>query len=61
AKEMLELTDGRVVSRSVVHDRGLPVIRAGDGTPAGLDACSAGQGTGADECELAFRGEIQTW
>ncbi len=61
AKEMLELTDGRVVSRSVVHDRGLPAIRAGDGTPAGLDACSTGQQTGTNERELAFRGKIQTW
>jgi ABC-type lipoprotein export system ATPase subunit len=54
AKEIVELTDGRVVSRSVVQDRVLPVIR-----PVEETAQEAGAYTEAREPVL--QGDAQTW
>ncbi len=36
AREIVELTDGRLVSRSTVHNRGLPPLRVADYHPANI-------------------------
>jgi len=45
-KETLKLCDGRVVSHSVVHGRGLPAMRAGDGTSGGTCFGCVAEGDG---------------
>jgi len=56
AREIVELTDGRVVSRSVVHDRGLPAVGAGAVTPATLEVASVGRDVCIDATRLATQG-----
>ncbi len=41
AKEIVELSDGRVVSRSQVGNRGLPLVEGRVSTPAGSEAAAA--------------------
>ncbi len=60
ARELLELSDGRVVSRSVVQKRGLPAVRTGDGTVDGTQAELQAAGIGLSVRELALEGENGT-
>ena len=52
AKEILELSDGRVVSRSVVQRRGLPAVGAVDRMPAITKASRSEGGEGSQVHEL---------
>jgi putative ABC transport system ATP-binding protein len=61
AKEIVELTDGRVVSRSIVHDRGLPVVEARSIAPAELVPSLAGHATVVEPEQPVFPGETETW
>jgi putative ABC transport system ATP-binding protein len=60
-REIVELIDGRVVSRSVVENRELPAVR-----PAGKSVDAAGDDAAvAESCvdapELALQGDAKTW
>jgi putative ABC transport system ATP-binding protein len=61
AKEIVELTDGRVVSRSIVGDRGLPAVGARAPASAGIDVAGDGEGRGVHAGQLAFEGAAESW
>ena len=60
AKEIVELTDGRVVSRSIVHDRGLPAVGSRV-APAEWEVASIGCGVDVDAALGAAQGDAHTW
>jgi len=54
AKEIVELTDGHVVSRSLVQDRELPVIRL-------VEEAAHEVGASVEAREPVLQGDAQTW
>jgi len=60
AKEIVELTDGRVVSRSTVVDRGLPAVGAGASASAELDSAGVGGRRVVHAGRLAFERAIES-
>ena len=61
AREIVELTDGRVVSRSVVLDRELPAIRADAAEALGVAVDDRETAARADAPEAVLQGDVRTW
>jgi putative ABC transport system ATP-binding protein len=61
AKEILELTDGRVLGRAVVQDRELPAVRAIGVTPVEVEMTARRESEEVDVTWLAPQGDARAW